>query len=67
MTTKTNETGFLACPLCSLYDFVETECGGIIENMSIMSSIWCGECHLQVSGNTLEEAIEKWNKLNMKE
>lgn len=54
-----------ACPLCDQYEFIELEdtMPGP-DNQPIMASVYASCCHIQVSADTLQQAIEKWNDLS---
>ena len=53
------------CPICFLTDFLDIEREYTTPNdEQVMASICCGECHIQVSADTLQKAVDKWNSLS---
>ena len=65
MIATTTQPIFGPCPLCLLDDFIEFNDTIEVPNMILVrASIYCTDCDITVSGETLEQAIEKWNKLS---
>ena len=64
MITKELELPFQACPLCQCYEWLEWEETRTLTDATLVSAyIYCSDCQLQISGESLLIASEKWNSL----
>ena len=61
---KESDLKFNHCPLCQSYGGIEIDLGVLgNDEQGYQSSLYCADCGIQISDETIDGAIEKWDSL----